>query len=89
MIKYHLEKACTGAQIPYGDKTLNEKGEKIGIVFHCLRVTRTTLWVAMGFSDEIISRATGHKSLESYRRYVKIMDARPVMRLVAGQAKTV
>jgi hypothetical protein len=37
----------------------------------------------MGFSDEIIRRATGHKSLEAYRNYVKI-DPHVVMRLVEG-----
>jgi hypothetical protein len=35
----------------------------------------------MGFSDEIIRRATGHKSLEAYRNYVKL-DPHVVMRLV-------
>jgi integrase len=69
--------------ILYGDKLLNEKGERIGIVFHCFRHTRTTKWVEMGFSDELIRRATGHKSLEAYRNYVKITDPSAVMRLVA------
>jgi integrase len=59
----------------------NKKGERIGIVFHCFRHTRTTKWVEMGFSDEIIRRATGHKSLEAYRNYVKL-DPHAVMRLV-------
>ena len=35
----------------------------------------------MGFSDEIVRRATGHKSLEAYQRYVKL-DPASVMRLV-------
>ena len=52
-------------------------------MFHCLRHTRTTKWVEQGFSDEIIRRATGHKSLEAYQRYVKL-DPHVVMRLVEG-----
>jgi integrase len=72
---------CKRAGIIYGDKPTNEKGERIGVVFHCLRHTRTTKWVEMGFSDEIIRRATGHKSLEAYRNYVKL-DPSVVMRLV-------
>jgi len=35
----------------------------------------------MVFSDEIIRRATGHKSLEAYRQYVKL-DPHAAMRLV-------
>jgi integrase len=72
---------CDRASILRGDKHVNEKGEKIGIVFHCFRHTRTSKWVEMGFNDQIIMRATGHKSLEAYRRYVHL-DARAVMRLV-------
>jgi integrase len=76
-----MESLCEKAEIPYGDKLLNKKGERIGVVFHCLRHTRTTRWVEEGFSDEIIRRATGHKSLEAYRNYVKVGPA-AVMRLV-------
>ena len=72
---------CKRAKIPYGDKSLNHKGEKEGIVFHCLRHARTSMWVEMGLSDEIIRRATGHKSLESYRNYMKLEPA-AIMRLV-------
>jgi hypothetical protein len=57
------------------------RGERIGIVFHCLRQTRTTEWVKRGFSDEIIRRATGNRSLEAYQQYVKL-DPAAVMRLV-------
>ncbi|MBC8357365.1 MAG: site-specific integrase, partial [Candidatus Aminicenantes bacterium] len=64
--------ACKRAKIPYGDNLLNKKGERIGIVFHCLRHTRTSKWVEMGFSDEIVRRATGHKSLEAYQKYIKL-----------------
>jgi integrase len=71
---------CKRAKIPYGDKRLNHKGEKEGIVFHCLRHTRTSMWVEMGLSDEIIRRATGHKSLEAYRAYVEL-DPAAIMRL--------
>ena len=41
--------------------------------------------VSLGFSDEIIRRATGHASLEAYRNYVKL-DPSSVMRLVDNQA---
>jgi len=75
---------CKRSDISYGDKLLNQKGERIGIVFHCFRHTRTTIWVEMGYSDEIIRRATGHKSLEAYQQYSKL-DPSAVMRLVDGQ----
>jgi len=81
VVSYRMESACNRAGIPHGDKTLNAKGEKVGVVFHCFRHTRTTRWVEMGFSDEIIRRATGHNSLEAYRTYVKL-DPSAVMRLV-------
>jgi integrase len=71
-ISYNMKAVCEKAKLPHGDNTRNHKGEKIGIVYHCLRHTRTTLWVKMGFSDEIIRRATGHKTLEAYRTYVKL-----------------
>jgi len=80
-ISKRFQYACKRAEIPYGDKLYNKKGERIGLVFHCLRHTRTTKWVELGFSDEIIRRATGHKSLEAYQRYVKL-DPSAVMRLV-------
>ena len=41
--------ACSRAKISYGDKILNKKGERIGIVFHCLRHTRASKWVEAGF----------------------------------------
>ncbi len=82
MTSERMRYACKKATIVYGDNAVNEKGERIGIVFHCLRHTRTTKWVEMGFSDEIIRRATGHKSLEAYQQYVKL-DPSAVMRLVA------
>jgi hypothetical protein len=40
----------------------------------------------MGFSDEIIRRATGHRSLDSYRAYVHLSPA-AVMRLVEERHK--
>ena len=76
-----MQAACKEAEIPYGDKVFNVKGERVGIVFHCFRHTRTSLWVEMGFSDEIIRRATGHQSLDSYRAYVRLKPE-AVMRLV-------
>ena len=80
-INKKFQLACERAELLYGDKLFNDKGERIGLVFHCLRHTRTIKWVEMGFSDEIIRRATGHKSLEAYQRYVKL-DPSAVMRLV-------
>ena len=71
-ISYNMKTVCEKAKLPHGDNTRNHKGEKIGLVFHCLRHSRTSLWVQMGFSDEIIRRATGHKTLEAYRNYVKL-----------------
>ena len=79
-----MEAVCTKAGVPYGDKLLNAKGEKVGIVFHSLRLTRTSKWVEAGFSDEIIRRATGHKSLQAYQTYVKL-DPSAVMRLVESK----
>jgi len=76
-----LRAACKKAGVIYGDKVFNKKGERVGIVFHCLRHTRTTKWVEMGFSDEIIRRATGHRSLDAYQQYVKL-GPQSVMRLV-------
>ena len=81
LITIQMRTTCDKAGVIYGDKPLNKKGERIGIVFHCLRHTRTTKWVEMGFSDEIVRRATGHKSLEAYQRYIKL-DPVSVMRLV-------
>ena len=81
-----MQAACKEAEIPYGDKVFNVKGERAGIVFHCFRHTRTSLWVEMGFSDEIIRRATGHRSLDSYRAYVHLSPA-AVMRLVEERHK--
>ena len=46
-----LDRACRRAKVPYGDRRLNAKGERVGIVFHCFRHTRTTRWVEAGFSD--------------------------------------
>lgn len=36
----------------------------------------------MGYSDEIVRRASGHKTLKAYQRYVDL-DPGVVMRLVA------
>ena len=79
-----MKAACKKAGIIYGDKPVNKKGERIGVVFHCLRHTRTSRWVEMGFSDEIVRRATGHKTLEAYQQYIKL-DPHVVMKLVEGK----
>ena len=86
-ISYAMKAVCGKAGVAHGDKLLNKKGERVGIVFHCLRHTRTSKWIEMGFSDEIVRRATGHKSLEAYQRYVKL-GPQSVMRLVGDQIKT-
>jgi len=39
-----------------------------------------------GFSDEIVRRATGHKSLEAHQQYVKL-DPSVVIRLVKDSGK--
>jgi len=82
----NLQPACEAAEVPYGDKTYDSRGQKIGIVFHCLRHTRASKWVEQGFSDEVIRRATGHHSMEAYRQYIKL-DPSVVMRLVAKPDK--
>ena len=86
MVMVRMKAVCEKANVPYGDKILDKKGARIGIVFHCLRHTRTTKWVEMGFSDEIIRRATGHRTLDAYQRYVKL-DPHAVMRLVSKRYK--
>lgn len=82
-ISHLFRRACKRAKVVWGDKARNKKNERAGIVFHCLRHTRTTKWVEMGYSDEIIRRATGHLNLEAYRTYVKL-DPSAVMRLVVS-----
>jgi integrase len=77
----YMRRTCEKAGIPYGDKEKNRKGEKVGIVFHCLRSTWTSQRIEQGFSEEIIRRATGHSSLKAFQSYVKL-DASAVMRLV-------
>ena len=76
-----MKTVCKNAGIIYGDKPVNAKGERIGVVFHCFRHTRTSKWVSMGFPDEIVRRATGHKNLDAYQQYIKL-DPHAVMRLV-------
>jgi len=81
LIAITMKAVCEKANIIYGDKPVNKKGERAGIVFHCLRHTRTSRWIEKGFSDEIVRRATGHKTLRAYQKYVKL-DPRVVMKLV-------
>jgi integrase len=66
-----LQAVCGRAGVVYGDKAKNAKGERSGIVFHCFRHTSVSKWVMAGFSDEIIRRASGHRSVEAYQTYVK------------------
>lgn len=81
LISAKMNRLCNSIDIPHGDKVFNKKGEKIGIVFHSLRHTRISKWVESGLSDEIIRRASGHKSLSAYQQYIKL-DPLTVMRLV-------
>jgi integrase len=81
VVRNRMISTCNRAGVVYGDKPVNKKGERLGIVFHSLRHSRTSKWVEMGFSDEIIRRATGHKTLEAYQQYIKL-DPYAVMRLV-------
>jgi len=50
-------------------------------------VSRTSAWVEAGFNDELIRRATGHRSLEAYQQYVRL-DPSAVMRLVGPTVET-
>ena len=34
-IARYMKAACKNADVPYGDKLLNGKGERVGVVFHC------------------------------------------------------
>jgi integrase len=80
----YFKRACNSAGVIHGDKVRDQKGNRIGIVFHCLRHTRTTLWVKAGYSDEIVRRATGHRSLSAFQGYVKL-DPFTIMRLVESK----
>ena len=60
---------CLKAGLPHGEKTLNDKGEKIGLLFYCFRHTRITKWIKADHSDEVIRKATGHTNFSSYRKY--------------------
>lgn len=85
-VSIKFKQVCKQAGISHGDKAVNKKGERVGVVFHCFRHTRTTRWVEIGFSDEIIRRATGHRSLAAYQNYVKL-DPAAVMRLVEDDSE--
>jgi integrase len=74
------------ARSKHVSKLYETREVRAGIVSHCLRHTRTSKWVEAGFSDEIIRRATGHRSLQAYRDYAKL-DPSAVMRLVSKTAK--
>jgi integrase len=58
--------------LEYGDDVFDEKGNRVGVVFHCLRHTRICTWLEMGLSDEVVRMMSGHKSLESFRKYVHL-----------------
>jgi len=84
-IPHRLKACCERAKVPYGDKIeIDSDGKpyRPGIVFHSFRHTRVSLWVEMGFSDEIVRRASGHASLEAFKNYAK-PDPGKVMVLVS------
>jgi len=84
-----LQVTCNHAGVVYGDKAMDDDGNRLGITMHSFRHTRITKWVEAGYSDEIIRMASGHKSLDSYRKYVHL-DPSAVMRLVSpSEPKTV
>jgi integrase len=83
-IKNLLRATCKKADVVYGDKPKDAKGNRLGIVFHCFRHTRISLWVKAGYSDQHIRMASGHKDMESYRRYVHL-EAADVMNLVQNR----
>lgn len=74
-IKCLMKRTCKEAGILYGDRHLDIKGNRIGLVFHSLRHTAITRWIKQGFSDEVIRRISGHKDLASYRKYVHLEPA--------------
>jgi integrase len=74
-VRYKMIAVCNKADVVYGDRVFNDRGERIGITFHCFRHSRVSKWVEMGYSDEIIRRASGHKSLAAYQNYVKLDPA--------------
>ena len=80
-VQSRMMATCKRAGVTYGDKAMNRQGERIGVVFHSLRHARITKWVQAGYSDEIVRMASGHKSLEAYRKYIHL-DPSAVMRLV-------
>jgi len=82
-----FKNVCKRAKVVHGDKIeIDPDGKPLrpGITFHCLRHSRVTIWIEMGYSDEIVRRASGHKTLEAYRRYAK-PDPGKVMVLVQSQ----
>jgi len=54
---------------------------RVGVTFHSFRRSRISQWVMQGFSDEIIRRASGHRSLQAYQDYVRL-DPAAIYRLV-------
>jgi len=85
-ISSKMKTSCKVAGIVYGDKAgLDDMGQRVGIVFHCFRHTRTVRWLRKGFSDTFIRAATGHKTLAAYRTYAdKAATPASIMRLVNG-----
>jgi len=59
---------------------------RVGVTFHSFRRSRISQWVMQGFSDEIIRRASGHRSLQAYQDYVRL-DPAAIYRLVDKRYK--
>jgi len=86
LVRNRMVTYCKKADVLYGDKIeMDNQGRpyRPGIVFHCFRHTRITLWVDEGWSDAHIRIASGHMNMESYREYHHL-DPASVMRLVGG-----
>lgn len=76
-----LSEACKEAKVPYGDKITDVKGNKVGCVFHGFRYAWISRKIDEGWNDELIRLASGHNSLSSFRRYVRL-EPLSVMKLV-------
>ena len=56
-ISNRFRKLCKKAEVLHGDKLKNAKGERIGLVFHSLRYSRTTAWIEAGLSQAVKENA--------------------------------
>ena len=80
-ISRKLSVVCKKADVEYGDRITDKKGNKVGCVFHSFRYAWISRKVTEGWNDELIRLASGHNSLSSFRKYVQL-DAASMMKLV-------